>query len=251
MYYYIFEPPLEAKEYERTTQIKELLSSLGIAGEMTNPTPGRTVEDLVELAVAKRYSTIIAVGNTELINRVARALEPHDVVFGIIPLSENKDISNLIGLADWKSAAEHLKRRRWQPVRIGLINKEIGFITPATINLPTLSNYEIITPDYTLSGQGGTITITPLRGNENDTHSSFLLEMDNEQPVKTGFLSSLFSKPTNIPQKSQLVVTELELRTQESASVIVAGAAVCATPIFCETQGKPLKLIIAKGSSTS
>ncbi len=38
MYYYIFEPALEAKEYERTSQIKEYLSSLGIAGEMTTAT---------------------------------------------------------------------------------------------------------------------------------------------------------------------------------------------------------------------
>ena len=58
MYYYIFEPPLEAKEYERTAQIKEYLATIGIAGEMTAPTPGRSVEDLIQLAIGKRLSLI-------------------------------------------------------------------------------------------------------------------------------------------------------------------------------------------------
>lgn len=53
MYYYIFDPPQGAKEYERTAQIKELLSTLGIAGEMTSPIPGRGVEELVQIAIQK------------------------------------------------------------------------------------------------------------------------------------------------------------------------------------------------------
>ncbi|MCC2631473.1 MAG: hypothetical protein K0S20_172 [Patescibacteria group bacterium] len=250
MYYYIFEPPLEAKEYERTAQIKEMLSSLGIAGEMTNPTPGRTVEDLVQLAVAKRYSTIVAVGGIELINRVARALEPYDVVFGIIPFAEDRDITKLIGVSDPRSAAEHLKRRRWQEVRLGLMNSELCFITPATIAIPDNVFYSLATPTYSAEGQGGTITITPLRG-EQEGQGGFTVEVGRNSSEKSGLLKSLFGKKKDQFFESKFSIPYFELSTQSNLPVVVAGTTVCTTPIRCETQEKPIKLIIAKGTLAS
>ena len=246
MYYYIFDPSQGAKEYERSAQIKELLSNLGIAGEMTSPAPGKSVEDLVELAVAKRYSTIVAVGGMELINRVARALEPHDVVFGIIPTQAHPDISRLIGVDDWKSAAEQLKLRRWKNIRLGIINDTICFLTPARFNLAPDQEYTLITPQFTTSGVGGSVSITPVRS-ETDETSCLVVNVEFEKGKK-GFMSTLFHKGGNVDLSSRFTVETLSLETEPSVVVEIAGTPLSQTPVQCTTQEKVLKLIVAKGT---
>ena len=243
MYYYIFEPPLEAKEYERTASIKEYLSSLGIAGEMVTPTQNRTIEDLVSLAVAKRYSTIIAVGSTDLINQVARSLEPHEVVFGIIPTNEHSDLSRLIGVTTWKEAADMLKRRRWLPVRLGLLNERYCFLTPATLQLPHSCSYQLTTDTFSLTGSGGFITISPLRGGAL-SESSILLEISSPAP-RASLFKSLFRKPNPATQVSQFNLPAFELTTSEPTQVVVAGSVLATTPIQVTPQQKALKLIVA------
>lgn len=249
MYYYIFESSLEAKEYERTTQIKEYLSSLGIAGEMTSPSPSRNVEDLVELAVGKRYSTIVAVGGMNLINQVARALEPYSIVFGIIPLNDNLDIGNLIGVTDWKSAVDALKKRRLQSIQQGIINDTICFLTPATVQLSNDQSYSVTTPDFSLSGFGGTISISPGRSIE-EKSTDLYLEITKPEKASPGILSFLKKKSSTI-EKSSLAVSSLTLETSSPEPVCIAGETFLETPIICTTQEKAIKLIVAKGGLAS
>ncbi|MEI6477722.1 MAG: hypothetical protein WCO52_01935 [bacterium] len=248
MYYYIFEPPLEAKEYERTAQIKEYLATIGIAGEMTAPTPGRSVEDLIQLAIGKRYSTIIAVGGVELINQVARGLEPHDVVFGIIPFQENPDIELLTGVSAWKEAADALKRRRWQPVRLGLLNQGMCFLTPATVSLPDGAGFTLVSPDFTVKGQGGELSITPLAG-EPGQAGRLLIEITHPQPKRKGLLSGLLKQASSLPMDSRFEVEKAELTTEGSHRVMVAGAEFCTTPATYDTQEKPLRLIVSRSTA--
>lgn len=245
MYYYIFEPPREAGEYERTAHIKEYLSTLGIAGEMTSPTPARNIEDLVDLAVAKRYSTIVAVGRIELINQVVRAMEPHDAVLGIIPLMQDPDLAKLIGITDWKDAAQQLKRRRWQSVHLGLINSEACFLTPATLALPPTVSFEMETAHFTAQGNGGLITMVPSFGEE-ESESGISIRMETEASSSGGFFQSLFGKKKEVPSTSQFFVKEMNLITSQSIPVVVAGGTVTTSPLHCTIQDKPIKLIVGK-----
>jgi hypothetical protein len=245
MYYYIFEPPLEAKQYERIAQIKEHLSELGIAGEMTTPSSNRSVAELVELAVAKRYSTIVAVGTIAHINLVARAIEPYDVVLGILEPTATPDITTLVGASDWKAGAEQLKKRRWQPVRLGLINRSLCFITPASIAIPNNKAFTVRTPGFEMRGTGGFMAISPLRGDGEDMLS---LEITYEHE-RSGLLGSLLNNKQKAPRGSRVVSTTLQIETEAGLPVVVAGSTICTTPILCELQGKALKLIVAKGSS--
>lgn len=246
MYYYIFEPPQGPKEYERTAQIKELLYSLGISGETTAPLPGRSVENLVELAIAKRYSTIIAVGSMNLINQVARALQSYEVVFGVIPTTEHPDITQLIGVSDWKSAAEQLKRRRIQLVRQGIINDEICFLTPAHLSLPPRCNFQLKTKEFSLKGRGRAITITPARLTEEQPKSHLLIEVEGT-PLKSRGFFGLFSGRAATPTDSTFQVDALTISTDREAPVSLAGTILSHTPISFHSLDKPLKLIVSRG----
>jgi diacylglycerol kinase family enzyme len=249
MYYYIFEPPREPKEYERTANIKEYLSKLGIAGEMVSPTPGKTVEDLIGQAVRKRYSTIIAVGGIEFVNRVARSLEAHEVVFGIIPTHENNDIVRLIGVGDWKTACDQLKRRRWQTLRLGLMNNEICFLTPATIELPTDAILTIRTSDYALKAPGGIITIQPISLPEAIESEALELRISPITLKKTGFLQKLFASKTQENLETQIHNRHFDLLSESSIPVMVAGAILARTPVQFSIQEKVLKLIVGRDST--
>lgn len=252
MYYYIFDPPQGPKEYERTHQIKELVASLGIAGEMSTPTPGRTVEDLVKAALSKRYSTIIAVGGVPLINRTARALLGADVVFGIIPTVEHPDIAQLIGVSDWKLAAEHLKRRRFQSVRLGSLGEEQSFLTPAVVEVPAAQVFEISTKTFSLSGHGGKVVISPPRQEEGEEeHGRLSIDVLPQAAPKKGLLSGLFKSAPTVPQQSHLELEQFELVTETPQEILIAGTSVASTPVRCGTHPTPLKLIVARGGSAA
>lgn len=246
MYYYIFDQPQGANEYQRTSQIKERLGELGIAGEMTTPVPGRNVQDLVHNAVAKRYATIVAVGGIALINQVARAIEPYDLVLGIIPLQENPDINALIGSTSWEDAAEQLKRRRWQAVRLGMMQGGICFMTPATVSAPTGMPVSLSTPDFQLTEKhGAEITVTTVRGESADV-SSLQVTIVPHAP-KRGFLGGLLGGGTKAPTESCFTVSEVTIAPAEPLPVVVAGESISTTPLHCTTQEKPVRLIVARG----
>lgn len=241
MYYYLFEAQRGPKEYERAAQIKELLANLGIAGEMATPTPGRSVEDLVASAISKRYSTVIAVGGIELVNRVAHALEPHDAVFGIIPTQEHPDITALIGVSDWKSAAEQLKRRRWRPVRMGSMNGGQFFILPARIEIPEDAAFTLSAKPFSLSGVGQEISVVAA--------DTLEVRVGAAPARKQGFLRSLFGKTEAETGESHFSLDSFEITCEREAPVKVAGTTVAMTPVKFGLQEKELKLIVGKGAT--
>lgn len=244
MYYYIFDPPGASEDYEVIAKVKAKLSALGIAGEMTSPSPGRGVPELVENALAKRYSTIVAVGGMSLINQIAQIIESLDFVMGIIPIKDNPDIQKLIGATDWESAVDQLKRRRYVSLRMGVINRTECFLTPAVINLPANNTLSIKTKHFEAKADVSKVTITPEKSEEHS--SNLIIEMDSE-PIKSkkGFFSSLFTKEqkTN-PTYSRLFLPQVELTTNLPAKVEVAGVVMAETPIQVEVSSRPIKLIV-------
>lgn len=243
MYYYIFEPPQNQKDFERASQIKELLATLGIAGEMALPSPGKGVLDLVNTAVSKRYSTIVAVGGMNLINQVALAIGSYDIALGIIPLEVHPDIVRLLGTNDWKIAAEQLKRRRWEPVRLGIINDAYSFITPATIQLEAGVGFAVVADGYHIESRGGIITVIPFAGGNGQ---DFLVEINQANLKKSGVFSRIFSKAALTQDRTLLPLRRFKIITAEEHPLTVAGVEICKTPIACKARAGVIKVIVAK-----
>jgi len=250
MYYYIFDPPQGAKEYERVAQIKETLSALGIAGEMATPSPGKSVEDIVSNAVSKRFSTIIAVGGIELINRVACAVEPLDLVFGVIPFISHPDITKLTGASDWKSSAEQLRRRRWQEVRLGTIANQTCFITPASITLPANSSFTVTAPSFNMTASSGTIQLTPIPSTKEGGVPTILLQLIPE-PGKKTFIQKLLSKNELSNHFSQIGLEKMQIITQEALPIVIAGIELGQSPCTVSASKHNLKLIVGAGRENS
>lgn len=241
MYYYVFELTSDAKELERITTIREYVSSLGIAGEMATLRDPEQAGQLVGQAVAKRYSTIVAVGGLHTINAVAQAAVEHDIVFGIIPLLHHPDIADLIGTQDWKEAANNLKRRLWQPVSLGIINGSRYFLTQLSIShdtpvLAVTDAYELLLPEGLLNVALGTA----------DEATSLILDNLGNRAPRRGLLSRLSSSKEAGTPVTHVQVPSVTLNSERMFPVTVAGNDVARLPIDITTCDRALKLIVAR-----
>lgn len=135
MYYYITEAPRSREEQRALERARELLTNLGISGEFVSTSPARSVEELAELGVAKRYSTIVAVGSEKLINQVAALLAGTPYVFGALPLTNPAALELVTGITTLEEAAEALKYRRVRLASIARIEPNKFFLTETRIQV--------------------------------------------------------------------------------------------------------------------
>src|SRR3990167_7897965 len=163
MYYYITEGARSREEARTLEREREILTNLGISGEFVTTSPARTVEELAELGVAKRYSTIVAVGSDRLVNQVATLLAGTPYVFGALPIENPAALELTTGIATIEEAAQALKFRRVHLVSIARIEPNKFFLTETHIHVPnpipvrlTLdsSMAELEATDIRLAGSG-------------------------------------------------------------------------------------------------
>jgi diacylglycerol kinase family enzyme len=126
MYYYIFDIR-QCKNKAQGEKIKDYLSLLGIGGEYVFPSQARSAGELVKDALGRNFSTIVAIGNDELINNVATELVGEKAAFGIIPLNASEQINKLVNGYDWKQAATNLRYRKIKEIKLGQMENRPAF----------------------------------------------------------------------------------------------------------------------------
>lgn len=135
MYYYVIEPGKGAALRSRIEKIKMILIDFGISGEIVSASPARTSRELVEVGLAKGYSTIVAVGDEVHINKIAASLQGLDVAMGILPTTPDKSILELINCEfDIKKLCLALKQRRLKTIDMGRIEPNKYFMTKIEIH---------------------------------------------------------------------------------------------------------------------
>lgn len=129
MYYYILDPPRSREEQKVVDDLRAKLTNLGIAGEFVMATPNRSIEEIAEIGVAKRYTTLVAVGSEKLINTVGLLLAGTPYTFGALPLENYTSLSLVANINNLDEAAEALKYRRLKYVPVTKIEPNKFFFT--------------------------------------------------------------------------------------------------------------------------
>ncbi len=132
MYYYILESPANRATRQTYQKLRDILTNLGIAGEMVAASPARTPEELTVMGIEKGYSTIVAVGGDHHINQVATTLLDR-AVLGVVPINASRQVTDLIGVTDIRSAAETLKHRRLTTLSTAYIEPDLLLFLDAEI----------------------------------------------------------------------------------------------------------------------
>lgn len=237
MYYYITEAPRSREEQRALERVRELLTNLGISGEFVTTSAARTVEELAELGVAKRYSTIVAVGSDKLINQVATLLAGTPYVFGALPLGNPAALELTTGITTLEEAAEALKYRRVRLASIARIEPNKFFLTETRIHVGnpipvrlTIDHAvaELECTDVRLAGSG-TIVL----------HNEFATGGRSTQ-----FLNWIVGKKTSDAiYRSQFHAERIVLETEGTYPVYLGTEVLAKTPLAIEVLPNTLKIV--------
>jgi len=140
MYYYIFEQPRNARERADFEKIRDIAREFSISGEVSQASPARSPEELVQIAIEKNYTTIVGIGDDAHINKIVGAILNANVTYplalGIISTDPNSLLHERWGFTSPQEACETLKFRKLEKFTIGLIEPNIYYLTSARIECP-------------------------------------------------------------------------------------------------------------------
>ncbi len=141
MYYYIVDLPESGAAARTAQKLQELITPMGISGEIAVANPARSAEELAYMGIDKGYTTIIAVGGEELINTITTILlneSREKIALGIIPINAGPLIPQMIGVAnnDLRAAAETIKQRHLDLADVVQISSKRFMLTEAYIAAP-------------------------------------------------------------------------------------------------------------------
>ncbi len=245
MYYYIFEQPKTGSVATQQNKIKNQLSFYGISGEISRVSPARSVEELTQIALAKQYNTVVAVGSDELINQVASFLQHSDCALGVIPINASKSMHKLLGIEEITQAYELLKKRRVSIVDIAYISPNKYFLTKAEI----LNDKSTLGTIYFDKCQAG------VRFTKITLYSPAFLDILGENKIYVSIIDQnngdllsqtfnwLIGKNNSKQAITYLRSKHLVIDTPEPISVYIGEKIVAKTPIEIKTKHQALKII--------
>ncbi|TSC97140.1 MAG: Diacylglycerol kinase catalytic region, partial [Candidatus Berkelbacteria bacterium Licking1014_2] len=116
-----------------------MLTELGIAGETVNPSPARTVDELIGIGIDKGYSTIVAAGNDHHLNKTFSAFANvsknlptagQKTVLGFIPINPGGAMIDTLGYGqDLTVSLANLKFRKIRDFNVMTIEPNKHFLS--------------------------------------------------------------------------------------------------------------------------
>lgn len=248
MYYYILEQPKNGSIASIQKKIQGLLGFYGITGEISRVSPARSIEELTQIALAKQYNTIVAVGSDYLINHVAKYLQNTDCALGIIPINASQYIHELIELDDIKTACIALKERKIKIVDIAYIMPNNFFLTRANIvhDKSTLGTIYFDKCQTDIRFTNIAIYSPSLVDNKDP---KIYLNIENDQENNGIFnktINWLVGKNKKNNFDTYLRMKHLVIDTPEPMPVILDDKIIAKTPIEIKIKPKVLKIICSR-----
>ncbi len=252
MYYYIVDSVVTSNEKKKLDDIKAILANLGIAGEWAMASPARTVEEHLELAFTKGFTSIVGIGNDALINRVASSMLIHhydQAALGAIPLERDQKFWSIIGASTTNQACQILRERLTTPIDIVELKKGKAFITQAEMHLDDPVAFQLIYNDCDLRGHCTDMSISP--GGEVKIWDRSLQK--TTKSVASGFFNRLMSGGVSNDQLSltQFQSNNWEFATETPVPIIVDGETATETPVHVKIRRKALNLIVNRAKITT
>lgn len=252
MYYYIFDVK-KFKKRKEVENIKSHLSALGISGEYAYPSNAQTVSELVNLAISKQYTTIVAVGGDDLVNEVAGGLIGKKEAMGIIPVDISASLSQLIGTDNWHTACEVLRYRKINEMRLGRTASGFYFLTQIDIDAKIGTDVTIELKDYMIQARIKSLSVinfSPTMSKKGRDYLNIILESVAPSNSVFGKISSLLGmkQEENELAKSLFHAKSMRIFTKNQVPLLANGKIIAKTPQYIESSDENLRLITAKNA---
>lgn len=243
MYYFIFEKSASKRLSELTRQIEDEVINRGLVGEMVELTPARNIDTLLTDANHKGYQTLVVVGDSRLVNKVASRILRYDIVLGVVPVSDSPALFKKIGVKDWKSAVIALQHRRWQYASLGRINDTGTFLTSCTIPQAKPGKITVETANYSVDVTTSDLTIATRAAGQRKTVIG--VECTAQSNQNSSWWQGLLGK-TKQDNFCRFSSDTLLVTTETPANVMVDQTVIGRTPATFTVTPKALRLIVAK-----
>jgi diacylglycerol kinase (ATP) len=283
MYYYIVNPAAgHGAAHTIQDKLRTELKSLGIGGEFVTTTGQGDATRLASQAIAKGYTTIVAVGGDETINEIINGVTGDTAAIGVIPIGSTNKIASQLGIKTWEQGCAVLAARRiteYALIAAGddyfLSSLTLGFETelpdvqtPPNKNLKDkmlhlrdsfkkAQNYKTISckiqvdDGYTVRAEVFSLNVTnqkfinPLAPNE-------LSVMITDRPSKRQ-IGSLLLQRNKSESLNELATTnfqgkKIKLATEPPINVAIDGKIIARTPLTIRLTDRRVRFIVEKPS---
>lgn len=244
MYYYVAEPLTTRNERRKIEEIKSLLSQLGIAGEFAVASPARSVEECLELAFKKGFTTIVGIGSDALACRIASEVlrTGNDrIALGMIPLQPQSQMWGMLGVTSLNDIGESLRTRLLESFDAVDLGDGRASIVRSSIDLPSPVQFKLAYKRAIFAGAFTNLVIEPTGS----------VRIWDSTLGKSGLWQRLFGAKTSDNQSvTQLSGKHWQLATETPCELTVGGTAIATTPLSVTFRPKALKVIVNRATIT-
>jgi hypothetical protein len=239
MYYYVLESPNSRAVRQHYQRLRDILTSLGIAGEMVASSPARTPTELAHMGMNKGYSTIVAVGGDDHINEVATAILGR-AVLGVVPIDASELVTSIVGVHDLRSAAEALKFRRITVQSTVLVEPDTIIFLDSVIHSDKLAKASMILDSKArVHAYFNTMRI--------DRFLNIYLESTHITESKK-FLGLFTTGGEEVKSKSHFHAKAARIVTEPILPLKVSNATIASPPLQLRLIPESLKIITKRGT---
>ncbi len=240
MYYYIFEQPKSKQERAAFEKIREVARDFGIYGEITQASPARSADELVLIALNKKYSTIVAIGDDSHVNTVVSKIincdEKYNFALGIISTDPSSILYDRWGFKTAEDACETLKKRKLTRFSVGFVEPEHYFLSSVKIIPPKPTRMTIEVDTWKAEGIIDRIEIS--------NNLYILIERNIRETSKIkGFYNWLVGKETLHSDQSIFKGKTIKIDSVDPVPVYIGSKAIKQTPINIYRKLNALKVI--------
>lgn len=246
MYYYIMEQPKGMTARQLQKKIRNDLGFFGIEGEIGLISPARSVEEHVQIAFSKNYSTIVAVGSDKLINKVCSLMQGTNHVLGIIPINTSPQINKIIGLEKIEESFQALKFRKIKLVDLALIEPHKYFLSYATIHSDLPVDLELSIDEYASKVVATDAQILSPSLSDNHNINLYLSNFHDGPGLLSKAYNWLVGRKSKNIYPSVLRGKKILLNTIDPIPVMIDNEIVAKTPIVIKLKPKALKIITSR-----
>jgi len=153
MYYYIINPAAgHGAAHTIQDKLRNELKSLGIGGEFVTTTGQGDATRLASQAIAKGYTTIVAVGGDETVNEIINGVTSDTAAIGVIPIGSTNQIASQLGISSWQQGCTVLAARRITEYALIAAGDDF-FLSSLTLGFETELPDSQPAPDTSLKGR--------------------------------------------------------------------------------------------------
>ena len=213
-------------------------------------------EEILKQSVKNNTQAIIAVGGNGTVTSIIDALTNYELPFGVIPMSSNNHLANMLNIRTWQTGIKTLANHQIKEKRLGKIGKRY-FVSSLMIAPKHNLLFNIINQQGWLKRFIGSNLTRNLKSSHN---VACQFKLDNILEIQCQLNTAIVNLEDDIQKKIKLVINtatqnnqqsnksifranKLEITSSLNMPIVAGNETIASTPAVIQTTNKTIPLI--------